>query len=258
MDAIVVAGGIPEPGDPLYPLTQGKPKALLELAGKPMAQWVLDALDASHSVGQVVLIGLEPDSGLTLSKPITYIPNQGGMVENLIAGVKKLREINPESQKVLAASSDIPGITGEMVDWLIDDVNKSDKDAYYTIVTREVMEARYPGSNRSYTKLKGLEVCGGDLNVLAVRLVDRESEIWDKLTEARKSVLKQASLIGYGTLILLLFRQLTMDSAVNRVTKRLGITGQAVVSPYAELAMDVDKPHQLEIVSRDLEVKAEA
>jgi NDP-sugar pyrophosphorylase family protein len=44
MDAIVIAGGIPEPGDPLYEYTQGQPKALLDIAGKPMVQWVLDAL----------------------------------------------------------------------------------------------------------------------------------------------------------------------------------------------------------------------
>jgi hypothetical protein len=28
----------------------------------------------------------------------------------------------------------------------------------------------------------------------------------------------------------------------------MDITGKAVISPYAELGMDVDKPHQLEIV----------
>ncbi len=52
MDAIVIAGGIPEPGEPLYPYTQGKPKATLEISGKPMAQWVLDALNgAARSLG---------------------------------------------------------------------------------------------------------------------------------------------------------------------------------------------------------------
>ncbi len=36
MDAIVIAGGIPVEGDPLFPFTQGKPKAMLEICGKPM------------------------------------------------------------------------------------------------------------------------------------------------------------------------------------------------------------------------------
>lgn len=36
LPAIVIAGGIPKEGEPLYPLSQGKPKALLPIAGKPM------------------------------------------------------------------------------------------------------------------------------------------------------------------------------------------------------------------------------
>jgi hypothetical protein len=59
-------------------------------------------------------------------------------------------------------------------------------------------------------------------------------------------------LLGYGNLILLLSRQLTIDGAVKRVTKRMDITGRAVFSPYAEIGMDVDKPFQLEIVRADL------
>jgi hypothetical protein len=36
------------------------------------------------------------------------------------------------------------------------------------------------------------------------------------------------------------------------VTEKMDITGKAVISPYAELGMDVDKPHQLEIVRAEL------
>ena len=34
IDAVVVAGGTPGPDDPLYPLTQGRPKSLLPLAAR--------------------------------------------------------------------------------------------------------------------------------------------------------------------------------------------------------------------------------
>jgi hypothetical protein len=33
MDALVTAGGIPAPDEPLYPATQGKSKALMDVAG---------------------------------------------------------------------------------------------------------------------------------------------------------------------------------------------------------------------------------
>ncbi len=59
-------------------------------------------------------------------------------------------------------------------------------------------------------------------------------------------------MIGLGTLLLILLRQLTLDQAVKRVCKRLGITGRAVRVPFAEIGMDVDKPFQFEMVQADL------
>ena len=252
MDAIVIAGGIPEPDEPLYEYTQGQPKALLDIAGKPMVQWVLDALDGAETIDQVVLIGLSQEEGLEFSKPVTYVDNQGGMLQNVRAGIEKVVEINPEARHVLGVSSDIPAIKSEMVDWMVEKNMETDLDLYYTVITRRVMEERFPNSNRSYTRLKDAEVCGGDMNMFRADTVKTHNELWDRILAARKNVFKQAALLGYGNLILLASRQLTIDGAVKRVTKRMDITGQAVFSPYAELGMDVDKPHQLEILRADL------
>jgi GTP:adenosylcobinamide-phosphate guanylyltransferase len=252
MDAIVIAGGVPAPDEPLYPLTQGKPKALLDLEGKPMVQWVLDALNESRLVNHIVVIGLEPVNNLTSKKPLVFVPDQGSMVENLKGGIRKVREINPRAGKMLAVSSDIPGITGEMVDWLVEMVNQTDDDVYYCVIPREVMEQRYPNSRRSYTHLKDMEVCGGDMNAIDARLGDGNTDLWEKLTDARKNVVKQAALIGFSTLFLLLLRQATITSTVRRVSRKLGVKGRAIISPYAEIGMDIDKPHQLELVRLDL------
>lgn len=256
MDAIVIAGGIPKPDEPLYPYTKGASKALLDIAGKPMVQWVMDALSGAKNVEHVVLIGLEPDSQISCTKPITYIANQGSMLENILGGIKKVLQINPQATHVLVASSDIPAISAEMVDWVVQTCNQTDEDVYYNVIPREVMEKRFPGSNRSYTRLKDVEVCGGDMNVVRTMTVTQKRATWDKLVESRKNVFKQAALIGYDTLLLLVSRKVTLEGAVKRVTKRLNITGRAILCPYAEVGMDVDKPHQLEIMRADLAKRA--
>ena len=253
MDAVITAGGIPEPEDPLYAYTQGKSKALLDIAGKPMVQWVLDAVSASKNIDNIVIIGLEHDSPLVCEKPITYIPNQGGMLDNVRTSIYKVAEINPEADHVIMVSSDIPALTTEMVDWAVHTADAHEADFYYNLITRDVMEARYPGSNRSYVKLKGLEVCGGDMNVIRGAAATGNDELWQKLINSRKNPLKQASLFGYGTLFLLLTRRLSLEDAVPRIEKQLGIKGRPVLCPYAEIAMDVDKPHQFEILRADLE-----
>lgn len=114
------------------------------------------------------------------------------------------------------------------------------------------MEARYPGSRRTYVRLKGLEVCGGDLNAIRLSLAAEDNPLWARLIEARKSPLRQAALIGFDTLLLLLLRRLTLEDAAARVCRRLGLRGLALLCPYAEIGMDVDKPFQLELVREDL------
>lgn len=252
MDAIVTAGGVPQPGDPLYAYSQGKSKALIDIAGKPMAQWVLDALTESSRVENIVLIGVDQGSGLTSPKIRAYLPGQGHMVNNILAGLNKLMEINPGIGHALIVSSDIPAITAEMVDWVVDEAMRTNDDVYYNVIPRHVMEKRFPNSRRSYTHLKDVEVCGGDMNVARASLARSDLEIWDKLIESRKNVFKQASLIGFDTLLLLLLRQITLDQAVKKVARKLKLTGRAIVCPYAEVGMDIDKPHQLEMMRADL------
>jgi len=252
MDAVVTAGGIPQPDELLYPYTLGKPKALLEIGGRPMVQWVLDALSSANKVENVILIGLPEESGLTCTKPLTFIPNKTSMIENILGGIGKVLEIHPAATRVLMVSSDIPAITTEMVDWEIETTSPTDVDLCYSVVKREVVELRYPGSKRTYVKMKDVEVCGGDINVLRTSVVSLNPDIWERLIAARKNPIKQAAIIGFDTLFLLAFRLLTLDQAVKKLTSRLKMTGRAVVCPYAEIAMDVDKPNQLEMMRADL------
>ncbi len=252
MDAIVTAGGIPKPDDPLYAYTQGRPKALVDVAGKPMIQWVLDALSESRLVEQVVIIGLDADSGVSCEKPLSFIPNQGSMVENILAGIRAVRQRNPQADQVLTVSSDIPAVTAEAVDWVAEKALEYDADILYNVIERRVMEQRFPNSKRTYTRLKDVEVCGGDLNAVAARMGSTKQDIWERIIAARKNVFKQAALIGYDTLLLLLLRQLTLNRAIEIVSKRLGIRGQGILCPHAEIGMDVDKPFQLELLRQDL------
>jgi len=258
MDAIVIAGGIPKPEDPLYGYTQGGNKALLEIADKPMIQWVLDALEGAQKVERLVIIGLPEDSVMNGEKIVSYLPTQGDLLENVKTGVIKVLEINPDAQNVLIVSSDIPTLTPEMVDWCVDTAGETEHEVYYNVITRQVMEARFPESNRSYVRLKDMEVCGGDMNVIHTGLVTENNDLWVRVVAARKNALKQALLIGIDNLILLLLRAIDLEGALQRVSKRLNIKGRAIQCPYAEIGMDVDKPHQLQIVRADLERKLNA
>ena len=252
MDAIVTAGGIPQPGDPLYVYSNGDSKALIDVAGKPMVQWVLDALSDSKEVDNVILIGLTPKSGLTCKKPLYFISNQGRMLANIVTGVNKAIELNKKTEYVLLVSSDIPALKGEMVDWLVDTSMQTRDDIYYGVCPRDVMETRFPTSHRTYTKLKDIQVCGADINIIHVSMTTDHLDTWEKLIGNRKSPLASAAVIGWDTLFLLFTRQVTLQELVVKASKRIGVKGRVIIWDQAEACMDVDKPHQLEIVRGDL------
>ena len=250
MDAIILAGGIPTSEDPLYLASNGQSKALIDVAGKPMAQWVVDALDGAKSVDRIIIVGLSADVNLRSSKPMDFLPESGGMLANLTAGVEHLQSIDPSIQQVLLLSCDIPTITPEMVDWRVQGADP-DSDLEYSVIQKETMDSRFPTASRSYVRLQDVEVCGGDMNVIHVRLVE-DTTFWEQMVTARKRPLRQAALLGFDLLFLVLIRRITINDAVKRVSNRLGLKGRAVISPYAEIGMDVDKPHQLELVISDL------
>ncbi len=238
-----------QPGDPLYVKGRSQSKCLLDINGRPMVQWVLDALNKAVSVESIVIVGFDHANGLTCAKPIVYLPDNGGMLDNLLAGAKYIAPKNAAATHVLGVSGDIPALTGEMVDWIIASVMAQPTDLCLTLVARVAMENRFPTSRRTYFKMRDLEFCAGDIHVVGLPLLlYGDTGPWRKLIVARKKPFRQAALIGFGTILRFLTGRLTLAETEQRVKTRLGITGRALVCPYPETGMDVDKPHQLAII----------
>ncbi len=258
MDAIITAGGIPLPGEPLYEYTRGGSKAMLDLAGKPMIQWVLDAISKSPKINHIIVIGLTELGGITCPKPITFLANQEDMLANINTGLDALKRFQTGSEYALLAASDVPGITTEMVNWMVDEVEASQADIYYQVITRETMEEKFPASRRTYTRVKDMEICGGDVNAVRVNLDPTVNHMWERLIASRKNPVKQASILGINVLSGLLFRSATIEELAEMICKRLKVTGKVIRCPYAEMGMDVDKPNQLEIMRHYLSRRSAA
>ncbi len=252
MDAIVTAGGIPLEDQHLYEITRGGYKVLIDINGKPMIQWVLDALSEAKKIDRVIITGLPPDTPLNYKRKLTIIKNQGDLFDNIRAGSVELLKQNPNCRQAIMVSGDVPGVQGHMLDWMVENVEKDDLDFYYTVVEKSVVERTFPGAKRTYTRLKDVEVCGGDVIGFRPSFLVNLNTRFHKLIEARKSVIKQASMLGFDTLILMFLHLISLKQAEQRVASRLHVTGRVFLSPFAEVGMDVDKTFQLELVKEYL------
>jgi len=154
MHCIIIAGGVVGPDNPLYPYTQGQPKALIDMGGRTMLERVVAAVQSSAYIEDVVVVGIMPEmaAGLQFARPVEFLPDQNGMVANMITGLEWLARRHPDAQVVLGCSADIPTITGQVVDEFIDACRPWDKGIYYNFVTRTRLEERFPNSRRTYSR----------------------------------------------------------------------------------------------------------
>lgn len=251
---VVLAGSSSRETDLLAPYTQGQPKGLLPIAGRPMLAYVVEALAGSRYVCSVIVVGLPPDARPALSVPVTYLPPHGDLIRNAEAGVCYALQTIPDLTGVVVSSADIPLLTSQIVDRFVEECLRTDHEIYYSIVERSVMEGRFPGSRRSYVRLSDGEFAGGDLFLVRAGARMADPELWRRVTNARKSALNQAWLIGGPWAVLkLLLGRMSLAEAERRASRALEIRGRAVICPYPEVGMDVDKPFQLEIVRSILE-----
>lgn len=252
MDCVIVAGGRPGPDDPLYAYTQGQPKALLDMGGRTMLERVTDALQASQHIEEVVVVGLGPQLAVaaefSFRRPVHHIADQGSMVSNALAGIAWSRQRQPDTETVMLCSSDIPALTPAVVDDHIAQCRPFEYSLYYSVVTREVLEKRFPGSKRTYVRLHEMEVAGGDLMIARPEIAETNPEIWQALSNARKHAWKLARIVGLSTLVKFLLHRLSLAEARVAAERLVGCPVRAIISPHAELAMDADKPYQVDLL----------
>lgn len=254
LDAVIMSGGDPTKDADLLAYAGGAPnKALIELGGTTFLERIVTAMQESGCVRRVVVVGLAPEHRPDLGSDVVFLPDAGSMYGNGRSGVNYLQATGGASDRILASSSDVPLLTHQIVSGVIDLCTSYDVDFCYNIVEQSVMEHAFPGSGRTFVPIEGKRYAGGDLNIVRPAILNTNESKINEIIGERKSFWKQIRSIGLDTLFLFLIRRLTIARLERRVEKILGFSGKAVICPYAPVAMDVDKPHHLDVVRTALE-----
>ena len=252
LDVLILAGGPPDTPDPLAAAEGVQRKVMIDLHGRPMLWWTLQALRGCDCLGRLIVLGGEPEDVVGIEGPIECLPVRGKLLDNILAGLRHLVALNSQADLALVVGGDTPLLTSEVVNWFMDACGAGEADLYYPVVERAVMEGRFPGSARTYVSLREGRFCGGDVLMVRVDVALTQSRLLRDLTERRKTPLQQARLIGLGTLIKLLLHRLGIAEAERVAGRALSVRGKVIICPHAELAMDVDKLHHLAIARQAL------
>ncbi|MCL2677699.1 MAG: nucleotidyltransferase family protein [Clostridiales bacterium] len=244
MDAIILAGG--DAGKLGLEICPSNHRALTPLAGRPMIEYVVEALRASEKVTRLIIVGelavLQPLYGE--AEDIALLQGGGSIVENALLGLKDVDGL------AVIVTVDIPLVTGQIIDAFINQCEEAgDLDFYYPVLSRQLNEAAYPTAKRTYFRLAEGEFTGGNIIMLKAAVADKNRAKITALVEHRKSAVKMALDVGPITLFKMLIGKLPLAGAEKAVCKIFGITGKAVVSSSPEIGLDVDKPSDWEAVN---------
>jgi GTP:adenosylcobinamide-phosphate guanylyltransferase len=241
MDCVVLAGGRPEPGDALWGEAQGRPKALIDLAGRTMIAWVLDALAASAHIDRLIVVGL--DDRVEAPACAEFVADHGSLIGNLYAGVGGVHPDRPAAY----CWCDIPLITAPMVDRFIEGTLDPGLDVNAGLVPKAALQQRYPGADDLWLRFAEGRFIAADLGLFHPRHAARLRPHLERLAPQRKHAFRQALYVGLPLLVSFALGRLSMPALERRLERRFDLRCHVRVCDDPELGLDVDGPGNLAI-----------
>jgi len=248
VDAVILAGGDGEVIDPTQRF-----KGLVMIAGRPLVEWVVDAFRSAERVGEIaVVIPTAENLGGWVDRVDKLVVSNRDFMDNAIAGAAAFRTDRP----VLVATGDIPLLSGPAIDAFIEAGLATGAEFVYPLVRQASIEAAYPGGQRTYFKLKSGRYTGGNAMLVDPKLMPPARDLGQRLFNDRKNAVALVRVAGLGFVVKFVLGRLEPEDLADKIRDLLGGTGAAVVLDDPSIAMDVDKPADLELVQGLLRARA--
>jgi len=255
--AIILAGQ--RPG--IDPLAEhfGQPfKALIDVAGQPMLAWVGSTLAARADAKRIVILAQNADAlldhpatrWLRDESRVTVRDSGTSIVEAIAATLRSM----PQAYPFLLTTADNVLLDDAMIDRF--KVGAEGADIAVALVEKQVLQAAYPGNRRTWLPFRGGAYSGANLFWLGSPEAHKVLAVWRRVEQQRKKARAVLGAFGFGLSLMIALRLLTLGGAIVRVGRRLGIKAKAVLLPYAEACIDVDKPSDHAMVEEILRKRA--
>lgn len=132
----------------------------------------------------------------------------------------------------------------------------TDADLAVGVVERRVLEQRFPQAERTWLKFRGGAYTGANLFALASPKVSGAIELWRSVEQDRKKGWRLIAIVGPLTLAGTLLSLVSIDAALRRLGRKLGLVVKAVRLTNPVAGIDVDKPADHSLVEEILAGRA--
>ncbi len=247
--AVVLAGG---PRDDVAAHTPGAPnKAFVEIAGVTLVERTLRALRSAPSVGPIIAVAPPATHRSPALELADECRTDGARIrDSLRSGLQGLA---PDDD-VLVSTSDLPVLTAESIEDFIARAGDQDADLTYGCLERRTHMAKFPNVPHTWAPLRDGTFCGTGFITIRPRVFPSLERFIEQLGQARKNPLHLAQLFGWSVLLRFALRRLSIAQAEARASQVIGAPVRAVISPYAEIGVNVDRVSDIALAESLLRV----
>lgn len=246
--ALVLAAGR-GPDDPMAKTFGIAHKCLVPVAGKPMLARVVNALKASRNIGTITICIDDPSviaDALDCSDTVQVTASASSAPASVLASINQAELSWP----VLVTTADHALLTHEMVNQFLAESQEQNADLTVGLAAQAVIEKAIPDTSRTYLSFADTRVSGCNLFTLQSAKSLQVVQFWEQADKNRKQPWKLVRAFGIWPLVRWLFGSLTLDNAFSIASQRLGATVKPIIMPFAEAAVDVDKPEDKYLADR--------
>ena len=247
-DLIILAGGA---GTVTLPGQGERARALAELKGRRLLDYIVDGVRESSRVASVVLVThsapLEAFRQAAVAVPgLLLCACDGSMAECAAAAIRRLREQpgHEKITKVATVCDDLPFLTGAALDDFIARAEAAEADGVYAIVRKEACLREFPSLRRTFFHLKEGDFTGGNVSLVSVDLFPGCIEKMKEVFALRKNPVKLAAWLGPFFILKMLLHQLSLEDVERKVSELFGYRGRAVITDHACIGTDLDKAEE--------------
>lgn len=233
---------------------------MIDIDGLPMVMRVLNSLRASKVIKRISLAGPEASEVATDSTLAQWVAD--GEIDwrepessPSTSAYHAMQAMDAE-EAVLLTTADHPLLTAEIVDAFGRQSLADDVDVTVGLAPHALVTEAYPGIKKTVLRFSDGEFCGCNLFAFLTPEGRRAASFWRKIEQERKKPLVVIGLLGWSAIIRYRLGMLSLEEALAKLSKRLGLRIRAVILPYANAAIDVDSIADLMLVKGSLEKAA--
>jgi len=249
--ALVMAAGR-GPDDPMARAYGVSHKCLLPVAGTPMLRRVMETLNAHPAIAGITISIEDPAICRTAldGTGIAYdtVSSRNSAPASLAAAI----ETGAAPLPLLVTTADHPLLSPAMLDHFLNRTEHEGADLTVGLASAEIILAAYPDAKRTFLKFGRDRVSGCNLFALTGERALNAVRFWQDMEKNRKKPWKLIGAFGPGALVRYATGRIDLDTAFAIASRRLGLVARPVLMPFADAAVDVDKPVDLELVERIL------